>query len=206
MLIKSLLVVLVGVVCFFAGYFFFKNQAQILLPLGTTPPTITAPSSSLQTYRNLPYNFAFSYPETFGFTTVNAANLADKVVQIELPAAVFPKTNFADAAIAISVQFATSSVICQTVGLQNQEKTMLNTITVGGQTWQGIAQNDAGAGNLYESKVYRTYRAPNCFEMVEMIHTTNVANYLPVVVPEVDKAAVWKKLDDVVNTFHFDAQ
>jgi hypothetical protein len=63
--------------------------------------------------------------------------------------------------------------------------------------------SDAGAGNFYESHLYRTLQDNECFEFEQLIHTTNVQNYPEGTVTEVDKAPVWQSLDAIVNSVTF---
>ena len=63
----------------------------------------------------------------------------------------------------------------------------------------------AGAGNFYESKVYRTIKNTGgiCIEISETIHTSNIGNYTPGTVTQVKQSDVQATLDPIVQSFKF---
>ncbi len=64
-----------------------------------------------------------------------------------------------------------------------------------------IDATGAAAGNLYDSRVYRTLYAGTCYEVALTVHTTNIGNYEPGTVAEFDKEEAFKLLEDIRNTF-----
>jgi hypothetical protein len=60
-----------------------------------------------------------------------------------------------------------------------------------------------GAGNIYDSRLYRVFRNNICYEIASTLHTTQVANYPEGTVMEVNKADVWQKLDTMLDTYRF---
>jgi hypothetical protein len=78
-----------------------------------------------------------------------------------------------------------------------------DTVTINGVKFYWTNGTGAGAGNLYDSKIYRNFTSPNCLEFSVTIYTSNIGNYPPGTVTEVDKAPIWKKLDDILKTVKF---
>jgi hypothetical protein len=155
-------------------------------------------------YKNDSYKFKFMYPEEFGFVTPNYANLEDKIVQIQLPRSSYPQTNFGDAGVYVSAVYAKSLQDCLKLNLPEGSTGFgSDKVDINGADFYQTVGNGAGAGNFYESKIYRTYHNDFCVELGETLHTSNIGNYTPGTVTEVDKDAVWQKLDLVLKSFSF---
>lgn len=165
-------------------------------------PTPTPTPNNKAVYRYTPYNFEFSYSNDWTFTQPAYANLDEKIVQIELAQSTYPNTNFVDAAFSVSVGTATTLNQCLALNAANTAgfKTTQN---INGVTYSKAETSEPAAGNLYESRIYRTLRSNLCFELQETIHTGNIANYEPGAVTEVNKNLAWDRLDEVLNTFSF---
>lgn len=187
---------------------FSKSLILTLIGLGVFSgcAAIVPPNTPLL-YKNVQYNFQFNYPQEFNFTTPNYANLADKIVQLELPQSAYPKTNFGDANFYASAVYAKSSEECLKLNLPEGSTGFSDTdkVTINKVGFYETSGNGAGAGNFYESKIYRTYHNDFCFEIGETIHTSNIENYTPGTVTEVDKNPIWQKLDGILQSFAFGA-
>jgi hypothetical protein len=157
---------------------------------------------ALQTYKYAPYNFEFQYSSDFAFTEPAYAKLTDKVTQLQFQSG-YPNTNFVDAAFSVSAESSPSLQECFLAGQFASENGFNQTKNINGTTWNLATTAEAAAGNLYESRVYRTFRNNLCFELNETIHTGNIGNYPEGSVTEVDKNQVWSKLDQILNTFKF---
>jgi hypothetical protein len=77
--------------------------------------------------------------------------------------------------------------------------------TINGNTFYFAESSEGAAGNLYESRYFRTYHGTTCIEVAETIHTTNVGNYPQGTVKEIDRAPVWQTLDSILATFTFNS-
>ena len=168
-------------------------------PLPPQPPA--EETENLQTYTDATYHFQFKYSSDFNVVTPNYALLSQKINQVQLPSSTFPKTNFGDGGFAVSVQTVTSEQECLSANMPEGSTGFNDTQTINGVIFHKTTGMGAGAGNFYESKTYRTLRNSMCYEISETIHTSNIANYDPGTVSEVDKNAVWTKLDEVLSTF-----
>lgn len=183
------------------GSYCLKMGAMCLNP--TSPcPVLTTDANKTQTYKNSSYDFQFDYPTRFTFTNQNYGNLDDKVVQLQLSSDAYPDTNLGDAAFSVTVGTAKSLDACLTMnapegGTGFKESTLIN-----GVKFYASTGNGAGAGNFYDSKIYRTLVSSECLEIVETIHTGNIGNYEPGTVKEIDKTPIWKDLENILSTFN----
>ncbi len=171
----------------------------------TPSPTQTVVPTA-QTYLYLPYDFQFTYPLEFGFTSPTYANLEEKIVQLELPQSAYPHTNFGDAGFTVSAGNAQSLNDCLSKNPPpggRLQPSFQTSSTINGVTFYQTEATGAAAGNLYESKVYRTLRNNLCLELNATLHTSNISNYPKGTVSEVDKTAVWSKLDSIIQSFKF---
>ena len=164
------------------------------------------PTPTTQTYSNATYGFSFTYPVGLNFVTPTYANLQDKVVQVQIPQNQYPNTNFGDAAFAVSASSAKDLADCLKKSQTPENGDGFKTkTTINGVDFYMTSSSGAGAGNLYESKVYRTVKSTGgaCIELDETIHTSNIGNFPAGTVTEVDKADVQSKLDSILNSFQF---
>jgi len=162
---------------------------------------------ALQTYHSLTYGFEFQYPQEWGFVTPTYAELQDQIVQLNLPQTAYPKTNFGDAGFAASAQFAKDLPACLALPantLEGAKFTQDNPKTINGVTFYEKDGTGAGAGNLYETHAFRTFRGNLCLELSETLHTGNIGNYPAGTVTEVNHQEVFSRLDQILNSFKFD--
>jgi hypothetical protein len=165
------------------------------------PPSNSQPQ--LQGYANSTYGVSLQYPAGFTFTDVTYANLDQKIVQFALDRSNYPGTNFSDAGVAISMQTAASLKQCLQINLPENATGFKETRDINGTAFYTGQSAGVGAGNIYTSRVYRAYRNNSCYEIDETIHTSNIGNYEPGTIKEVDPDTVWDRLDQVGKTFKF---
>ncbi len=161
----------------------------------------TGNTDNLQTYKYRPLGIEFKYPKEFQFTQPTYANLEDKVTQIEIPNSAYPETNFGDAAFTLSSSFATTTQQCDELGSRNTSGLVSKEIN--GVTFSESLNTEAAAGNIYDSRTFRTLHGNTCIELVETVHTGNIGNYEPGTVTEINKDEVFKRLDDILMSFKF---
>ena len=170
------------------------QQKQPAKPSATPAPT--------QTYKNLTYGFEFQYPASMGFTTPIYAQLEDKVVQLTIPQADYPKTNFGDAAISVSASYAKTLAACLALNPPEGGDGFKTATKFNGLSFFTTKGGGAGAGNDYATRTYRTYtKQQTCIEINETIHTSNIGNYTPGTVTSVNTQTVQDRLDVVLKTF-----
>ena len=162
-----------------------------------------APTPSTKTYSNAKYGFSFEYPTSMQFVTPNYANLEDTVVQVQIPRGAYGGTNFGDAAISVSAQHAKALDDCLALSPPEGSDGFKTKTTINGVNFYMTNSSGAGAGNFYDSKVYRTFKSTGgaCIEISETIHTLNIDNYTPGTVTQVSQSDVQAKLDPIVQSF-----
>jgi hypothetical protein len=84
-------------------------------------------------------------------------------------------------------------------GFQGEQALATTTIINGVQFKTGHTV-DVGAGNIYDSQVYRTIFDGRCFETIETVHTGNIANYTSGTVAEFDKSLATGFLDQMLQS------
>jgi membrane-bound inhibitor of C-type lysozyme len=73
-------------------------------------------------------------------------------------------------------------------------------LTENGTEYSVASLQDAGAGNLYEEKVYALVGTSPCLAVRYFIHSTNIANYDPGTVTAFDEAALTAEFDAIRKT------
>jgi hypothetical protein len=168
----------------------------------TQTQTPTPPPQS--TYNDSKYNFSFSYPNSFLQVNPTYGNLSNQIIQVQLGNTDYPKTNFGDAGFNISQEAASNLAEC----LKFQYPAAPSSATppqkeINGTNYYVLTGGGAGAGNSYSSTIYRTFMNSNCFELNETIHTTDIGNYTPGTVTQIDTAPIQVMLDGILNSFNF---
>lgn len=180
-----------------------QSTPAVTPPVQTPPPTPVTPTT--QTYNNATYGFQFEYPLSMNFVTPSYASLQDKIVQVQIGKNQHPNTNFGDASVAISAQSAKSLADCLKLTPPENGDGFKTKVKIDGADFFMTKSSGVGAGNLYESTVFRTIKSVGgaCIEINQTIHTSNIGNYPAGTVTEVNKADVQAKLDAILNSFKF---
>jgi hypothetical protein len=187
----------------------------------TTAPAPVAPSTPAETtttpaafiYQYFPYGISFEIPEGWGFAKADApynefadsTKGEDSFVRLQLPKETYPGTNFGNADLGLSAVYVASLEECLAYpGSDSQSVFDIKQSTVlSGITYYTSTSTGAAAGNIYDSKNYRTYQNQFCFSAAETLHTSNIGNYDPGTVTAVDEDAVWARLDAILQTVKF---
>ena len=181
----------------------------LLLAACQTQPVKPVPAEpALQSYQSADYGISFQYPGEWlnKASDSSYSSLENVLVVLELPKETYPGTNFSDASFSVNVQYAESLEACLALSsiIESIETFEVNRFeTVNGVTYYTVNGGGAAAGNTYDSKYSRAYVDDNCFEIVQTLHTTNIGNYDPGTVTEVNENEVWERLDDIFQTFTF---
>lgn len=182
----------------------------------TTPPppveTTTAPDAFI--YHYFPYGISLEIPEGWGFAKADApysefadaTKGEDSFVRLQLPKETYPGTNFGNADLGLSVVYTDNLNDCLNYPSANAPATfdIAKSTVLNGITYYTSTSTGAAAGNIYDSKNYRTYQNQFCFSAAETLHTSNIGNYDPGTVTEVNADAVWARLDAILQTVRFD--
>ncbi len=114
-----------------------------------------------------------------------------------------PKTNFGESYVAVSVGKDAGSVKnCYANPTPNNPAGgLVNAAVINGIAFREGTSTDTGAGNIYNSEVYRTLFNNYCYEAVLTVHTGNIYNYIPGAVREFDKEKAFSILREIFQTF-----
>lgn len=181
----------------------FVEQIQL-------PPAeiITGVKSFL--YDGQKFGFGLWYPENSkiqeksfeGYLSVTK----NPIVAVLLDQNLFKGTNLGEAVVVVGIG---NDVValgkCDQVNKDNDEQD-LGAATINGISFHKFSATGVGAGNLYESIIYRTMQYDSCYEIAEVLHSGNIYNYTPGTVVEFDKAKFSAILEKIAATFAFTSQ
>jgi hypothetical protein len=182
------------------------------------PTTTVSPSSTTATiseiipgaasvgYENKQFGFSLYRPqnsavETQGFGAYLPLTQAP-VVAITLPMELFEGTNLIEAGVYIGASSSPAKVSKWNLPSAETAEVPAGTIEVNGTSFAVFTSTGAGAGNIYEERVYRALHDDTCLEIVELLHSGNIGNYEPGVV-EFDRGKFQRYLEAIVQTFSF---
>jgi len=156
-------------------------------------------------YQNDSLGFEIWYPQG---TEIRKENLEgylsltqNGLVGFFLPRELFTGTNLGEAAVIIGTSTDEKIVSrCQQVNITNDEKDLGEQI-IANQNFKKFSATGVGAGNIYESIIYRIVKNNVCWEIVELLHSGNIYNYPEDTVVEFNKPYFLGILENWVKTF-----
>jgi hypothetical protein len=192
-------VVLVGLIAWSIS----KPSTQTGPTASSTPEIISGVPNA--TYTNTNLSFSIQYPSTAvpsqddvsGFLQLTQTPITSFV----LPANMSAGTNLAEAGVYIGATTTPAIVSICTIAQQNLGEVAAGSATINGATFSVFTSTDAGAGNLYEGKIYRALQNGACLEIVELLHSGNIDNYTPGTVEAFDHAKFSGILEAIVQTY-----
>jgi membrane-bound inhibitor of C-type lysozyme len=164
------------------------------------------PNGDANTFTDAGKTFSFSYPKVttisggdIGYTqswSNNQITLGLELAKLEIPRESQPKTNFSGATLSVGTSSDVDAVkSCVATG---------TSVSINGADFTKSTSSDAGAGNFYETTMYRIFRNSQCYNLEYTIHTTNIGNYSPDQgIVEYDKSSVTQTLESIVQSFKF---
>lgn len=205
---KGLLVALVLIVAGIFAYSYFRTKSNDTIPTDTLSD-VTATDRT--PYNNTIYRVAFSYPNTmsvaseesiksFGWNSQESAG--SRIVAVVLPRSYASSTNFSDATVAVGINPALKSKLqCEKYTEGSSSRSV---VTMGGATWHKESMSDAGAGNYYDSVIYKTLRPEGCIALETIVHSTNIDNYSPDQgITQFNRHDIDNVINSVVSSFRF---
>ena len=117
------------------------------------------------------------------------------------PSFYYPNTNLSEAYLILTGTRDPVTVSTCTQPSTDQPETITGQVTINNYTFTRAEFTDVAAGNLYDQISYRTVFDKKCFELIVLIHSTNIGNYTPGTVVEFDRDALLKKFEAVLDTF-----
>lgn len=162
--------------------------------------TSTGDSFGLQQYAHANYGFSFDHPKLLQFNIPQIYFLETPLVGLVTPRDLYPNTNFSEGLITVSATLNSTDAAC----FVNPEtkKTLTNRETINGVVWYKDVIGGVGAGNIYNSRLYRAMNDGACYELVETVHTGQIGNY-PDGTQQIDEEDVFDILHAAVISFDF---
>lgn len=200
---RGWLVLIVIVVAVGAAVAYYTNTQHEISTPEVQEPQIIPGISSIE-YRDTEFGFSIEYPETAASSNTDFTGYLPltqtPVISFILPRSMGEGTNLSEAGIYIGAT-STPDIMerCSTSSIGVGE-TFIGTTTINGATFGVFTSVEAGAGNLYDSTAFRTVHNARCLEIVELIHSTNVANYPEGTVVEFDKPKFQGYLEKMADT------
>ena len=172
-------------------------------------PVIIAGAPSVQ-YKSDQLEFSFWYPEGSSAKTDNFEGYLSvtktPIVAVTLAPSLFQGTNLREAGVFIGASSSPAVVgVCAAASADTGEH-VAGSVDVGMTTFSVFTSTDAGAGNFYDARTYRTIHNGTCFEIVEMLHSSNINNYTPGTVQPFDLTKFSSTLEAIMNTFVFNTK
>jgi hypothetical protein len=112
-----------------------------------------------------------------------------------------PTTNLSEAYLLLAATTDPAIVSTCTQPSSQFAETVTGQVSVNNYTFTRSEFSGAAAGNRYDQVSYRTVWDNKCFELIYLIHSTNIGNYTPGTVVEYDRPALLNKFDTILNTF-----
>lgn len=157
---------------------------------------------------NIYDSYSLKYPRDFDIQTYDQAQggntLGTARAKISFPRDAFKSenTNFAEAYLTASVA-KTPAEVSLCYKSQNGEP-QGQTTSLNGINYYNFRFTDAGAGNYYDSDVYRTLQDNICYEFSFTIHTGNIYNYPQELgIKEFDKTQASVVFNRILQTVNF---
>lgn len=213
---KALLWVIVVLVIAIAGFLVYESQDSNAV----TPPTQTA-TSTVQTmptiipgtpsvqYQDPHYGFTIYYPSTATLETAGfdgyLLTTKTPVIGFVLDPSMFQGTNLVEAGVYVGAT-TSPAVVAQCTARSSAIETMASsTVSLGGTPFAVFTSTGAGAGNTYQETIYRSNVNGTCYEIAEMLHAGNIANYPKNSVTAYDQAEYQGILDAMAKSFSLPA-
>jgi hypothetical protein len=151
------------------------------------------------------YSYSFSYPRDFDLRTQEPAggflSAGTSQVSVATPWDAFqsPKSNFGEAYMTVSVASGTAALAdCYNMpqGARGNAAAT-STVTVNGRQFVSSATTGVGAGQIYDSRIYRTIFNNFCFEAALTVHTGNIGMSPPGTVVQFDESQAFGILNTI---------
>lgn len=204
----GVLVVVLGVAAYMGILSPSSTQApQTPIAVAPSEPVDLIPGVASVLYTNTADGFLMYRPATAESKVVGFEGYLPltqtPVVAFTLPNDLFAKTNLGEAGVYVGA--TTSPVIVATCTSPSTAagEVASTSRTFGGYTYGVFTSNDAGTGNYYDRTAYRTVHNNICFELVEVLHSSQLGNFPAGTVTAFDRPTFSGYLDAIVNTFSF---
>lgn len=152
------------------------------------------------------YIVALGYTDEFAPTNVQVPAAHTKGTPLLTlafidPSFYYPTTNLSKAYLLLTASADPATVSTCTQPSNQSGETITGQETVSGYIFTRSESTGVAAGNIYDQISYRTAWQDKCFEVIYLIHSTNIGNYPPGTVVEFDKNTLLQKFAAVLATF-----
>ncbi len=184
-----------------------EPQAQTYINCVTPGNATDAPS--MQSYSYPPLGFSLKYPlgyvldESYSYDQLGPEAIPG--VKVSVPQKIADETNLSkDSGVSIEYLSGATTTCSGSFFLYGQPQA--TDITDGGTVYSVVGTTDAGAGNIYEEKVYALAGQNPCIAVRYFIHYGQFANYPPGTKKEFDKAALLAEFDTIRHSLTLKTQ
>ena len=203
-------------VCVLAvAYFVYDSQRAVEVPLpqpkaSSTPPEMQEiiPGVPSVLYRDPLYGFGLYYPATSALAAAGFEGslvlAKTPVVAVALNPDLFQGTNLRDAGIYVGATTTAAIVAgCLEPAASAGETLATSSAEINGISFAQFDSSSAGAGNIYDTKSYRTVSHGACLEFDEVLHSMQLGNFPKNTVVAFDAAHYSGILDAMLQTIDF---
>jgi len=165
-----------------------ENNTEATNSAEVVPPEIISGQKSIF-YEDKKFGFQIWYPENAKIDKQSSFYLSvprQIAIGIFLPESLATGTNLLDAGVFIGIDSSSSAV--QNCLSPTRAEIDDGTTTLNGAEVRVFRYIGAGAGNIYKSKMYRLIKEGSCYEIAELLHSSNVDNYPAGTVKQFDEA------------------
>ncbi len=117
------------------------------------------------------------------------------------PSYYYPTSNLNEAALVLTASTDSVVVASCTQAPAGSGEVISGTVSINGYTFTQSEFVGAAAGNLYDQLFHRTVVNDTCFEVVYLIHSSEIGNYPPATVAAYDRPRLLHKFDEVLGSF-----
>jgi hypothetical protein len=112
-----------------------------------------------------------------------------------------PRTNLSEVYLTLAASDDPAVVSACTQAYEGMAEVITGPVEINGYTFTRGEFSGAAAGNRYDQVSFRTVVKGRCYELVSLVHSTNIGNYPPGTVVEYDAAALTGRLEAVIGSF-----
>lgn len=185
-----------------------KTEPQAQTYTNCVTPDNEQATPNMQSYSYPPLGFSIKYPagyaldESYMYQGLGEEGIPG--VKVSVSSKNTDGTNLSGDT-GVSVEYIPNADSCSaSLFLYGSPKA--SAVTDGGVSYSVASITDAGAGNLYEEKVYAIKDANPCIAVRYFIHYSQIANYPAGTKKEFDKQALLKEFDTIRRSLTLKAQ
>lgn len=126
-----------------------------------------------------------AYPDTLNIESgigLGGGNLDTTIVKFSIPKNLVASenTNFNEAYLIVSKSTKPVAIsTCASFADLGNATGIAESVTINGIQFSSQDTAEGAAGNIYDSKLYRTVHKSTCYELAMVTHTSNISNYDP---------------------------